>query len=95
VPAARVADLSSFRFETTDLDETAVGRIGDGATVTVTVDAYPDAPIAARVTSIAPFGEESSGDVVYTVLLEPTGEVPEGLRWNMTASVSIDVEEAS
>jgi len=89
-PVARIADDSGWRFRTTDLDETAVGRIGIGATATVTLDALPDRAIPARVVAIAPFGELVAGDVVYEVELEPAGAVPDGLRWNMTASVTID-----
>lgn len=91
VPAVRIADLTAWRFETTDLDESSVARIREGSTATVTLDALPDTPIQAQVLRITPFGEASAGDVVYRVLLEPTGDVPEGLRWNMTAGVSIDI----
>ena len=74
------------------VDETSVARVRNDATATVTLDALPDTPIAAKVVSIAPFGESSAGEVVYRVVLEPTGEVPDGIRWNMTAGVSIDTE---
>ena len=87
---ARVADASGWRFETTDLDETAVGRIVEGATTSVSLDAFPEAPIEGRVVSIAPFGDVATGDIVYTVVIEPVGDVPDGLRWNMTASATID-----
>jgi multidrug resistance efflux pump len=86
----RIADTSGWRFETIDLDEAAIGRLAEGAEATITVDAFPDVEIAARVVSISPFGESSAGDIVYTVTLEPTGDVPDGLRWNMTASAQID-----
>jgi membrane fusion protein (multidrug efflux system) len=89
-PVVRIADPSGWRFETTDLDEASVARITNASTATVTVDAYPDAPIAARVVSIASFGQENAGDIVFQVILEPTGATPAGLRWNMSASVSID-----
>jgi hypothetical protein len=56
----------------------------------VNVDAFETVDIPATVESIAPFGESSAGDIVYTVVLAPTGEVPEGLRWNMTASAQIE-----
>jgi multidrug resistance efflux pump len=91
---ARVADPSGWRFETTDLDETSVGRIVEGAAATVSLDAFPDTVIDARVASIAPFGTSSAGDIVYTIVLEPTGALPEGLRWNMTASATIDAPAA-
>lgn len=87
---ARVADPSGWRFETTDLDETSVSRIAVGAAATVSLDAFPDTIIDGRVASISPFGTSSTGDIVFTVIIEPTGALPEGLRWNMTASATID-----
>jgi multidrug resistance efflux pump len=92
VPVVRIADLSGWRFETTDLDEASAARIREGATATVTADALPDTPIPARVTRISGFGESSAGDIVFRAVLEPTGAVPDGLRWNMTAGASIDLE---
>jgi multidrug resistance efflux pump len=92
-PVVRIGDTSAWRFETVDLDEAAIGRLADGATATVTVDAFADTEITARVTSISLFGETSAGDIVYTVTLEPTGDVPDGLRWNMTGSAQIEAGE--
>ena len=89
-PVARIADTSAWRFETIDLDEAAIGRLAVGATATVNVDAFETVDIPAKVESIAPFGESSAGDIVYTVVLVPTGDVPQGLRWNMTASAQIE-----
>ncbi len=89
-PVARIADPSAWRFETIDLDEAAIGRLAVGANATVNVDAFETVDIAAKVESIAPFGESSAGDIVYTVVLVPTGDVPQGLRWNMTASAQIE-----
>jgi len=91
-PVVRLAELSAWRFRTTDLDETAVTRVRVGAPAVASLDGLPDVPIAARVVSIAAFGELVAGDVRYEVVLEPVGEVPEGLRWNMTASVTIQTE---
>jgi HlyD family secretion protein len=89
-PVVRLADPSGWRIETTDLDEASVARITDGATATVTVDAFPEDPIDAKVVEIASFGESQAGDIVFRVILEPTGTDLPALRWNMTASVSID-----
>ena len=88
-PVVRIADTSGWRFETVDLDETAIGRLAEGAEATITVDAFPEVEIPARIASISPFGESSAGDIVYTIVLEPTGDVPDGLRWNMTAGAEI------
>lgn len=89
-PVVRIADLDDWRFETIDLDEGSIGRIEVGAGAVVSVDAFAGVDIPARVRSIDRFGEASAGDIVYTVVLEPTGDVPNGLRWNMTASARID-----
>ena len=89
VPVARIADTSAWRFETIDLDEAAIGRLADGAQATITVDAFPDVEIPATVTAISSFGESSAGDIVYVVTLEPSGDLPDGLRWNMTGSAEI------
>jgi multidrug resistance efflux pump len=77
-PVVRIADPSAWRFETIDLDEAAIGRLAVGAKATVTVDAFEDVEIPATIASIAPFGVSSAGDIVYTVVLEPTGAVPDG-----------------
>ncbi len=92
---ARIADPVGWQFETTDLDETSIGRIAEGAHATVSLDAFPDAVIEGTVGSIAPFGTSSAGDIVYTVVIEPSGELPDGLRWNMTASATIDAAPAN
>ena len=89
VPVARIADTSAWRFETIDLDEAAIGRLADGAQATITVDAFSDVEIPATVTAISSFGESSAGDIVYVVTLEPSGDLPDGLRWNMTGSAEI------
>jgi len=89
-PVVRLADPSGWRIETTNLDEASVARIADGATATVTIDAFPEDPIGAKVVEISSFGESQAGDIVFRVVLEPTGTDLPALRWNMTASVSID-----
>ncbi|HET7727026.1 MAG TPA: efflux RND transporter periplasmic adaptor subunit [Candidatus Limnocylindrales bacterium] len=93
-PVLRLADPSGWRFRTTDLEETAVARVRLGAPAVATLDALPGTPIPSRVVSIAAFGEIVAGDVRYEVVLEPVGGVPDGLRWNMTASVTIETAGA-
>jgi multidrug resistance efflux pump len=86
----RVADTSSWRFETTDLSETSIARVSVGAPVSVTVDGLPGEEIAATVDSVSDYGLPSQGDIVFRVVAAPTGSVPDGLRWNM--SVTMDIE---
>lgn len=87
-PLVRLADLSAFQFETTDLTELAVGRIKVGDAATVTVDALPGVEFPGKVTRIRAYGENRQGDIVYTVTVQPDRQ-DDRLRWNMTAAVSI------
>jgi hypothetical protein len=40
------------------------------------------------VTSVALFGTSAQGDVVYRAVVTPA-TVPDGIRWNMTATVTV------
>lgn len=90
-PLLIMADLSHLQVETTDLNEIDVARIQIGDTAIITFDALPDVEVTGLVTRIAPKDAEGSG-VNYPVLLE-LEEIPDGLRWGMTAFVDIEVEE--
>jgi HlyD family secretion protein len=87
-PLIRLADLSAFQFETTDLTELAVVRVKVGDAATVTVDALPGVEFQGKVTRIRALGENRQGDIVYTVTVQPDRQ-DDRLRWNMTAAVSI------
>ena len=80
---ARAADISIC----VEID---VEQIVEGDLAVSTVDAFSDIQIEGIVESIAPKATEGSG-VNYTVILEMT-EVPEQLRWGMTAFVDIELE---
>jgi multidrug efflux pump subunit AcrA (membrane-fusion protein) len=85
----RIEDASGWQFETTDLSETSIARVQEGASVSVTVDGLPGVEIPATVQSVGGYGQPSQGDIVYKVVAVPTGEVPSGLRWNMTVTMDI------
>ncbi len=85
-----LADLEHLQVETTDLNEIDVARIEVGDTALVTFDALPDVEVRGKVVRIAPKAAEGSG-VNYTVLIL-MDEIPEKLRWGMTAFVDIQVE---
>jgi multidrug resistance efflux pump len=89
---ARVADLSTWRFETEDLSEGSVARVREGAAATITVDGLPDRPIAGTVESVGGFGTSVQGDITFRVVVAPAGEVPDDLRWNMTVTIEIEGE---
>ena len=64
-------------------------RLDVGSDAIATVDGFAGAPIAGHVARISAFGEDRQGDVVYTVVVVPSGAVPDRVRWNMKASVEI------
>jgi len=90
-PALQLAELNRLRVETTDLNEIDVARIRVGDTALITFDALPDVNLTGTVTRIAPKAAEGAG-VNYAVWVE-LAEIPENLRWGMTAFVDIEVEQ--
>lgn len=90
-PVIAVGDLTHMLVETTDLNEIDVARIHVGSNATVTFDALPDQSIEATVIRIAKKSSPGTG-VNYTVTLE-LDRIPEGLLWDMTAFVDIEVGE--
>ena len=87
--AVTVADFSSWIVKTTDLTEIDVVELGEGAGVTVTLDAIPDEEMKGNILSIGQNYAENQGDVVYevTVLLTDTNPA---MRWGMTAAVKFE-----
>jgi multidrug resistance efflux pump len=88
-PLVRIAGDGGWMFETTDLTQDEVAAIAVGGAATVIVDGFGGSAIDGRVARIDAIGEDRQGDIVFTVVVEPTGDVPDGLRWNMVASVQI------
>ncbi len=87
-PATRLADLSAWQIETDDLTELRIVDIRVGAPVTVTVDAIPGLELTGKVVRIGAIGENRFGDITYGAVVQLDRQ-DERLRWNMTASVSI------
>lgn len=92
IAIVRVADASGWRIQTTDLDETTVARVAVGARVTIRFDGLPDVEVEGTVRSVALYGANVQGDIVYRAVVEPDS-APPGLRWNMTAVVTVDAGE--
>lgn len=84
----RLADLSSWRVETRDLNEIQVAQVREGQPVTVTLDALPGLELSGKVQRIEGYGENQQGDITYTVVVA-LDKHDERLRWNMTATVEI------
>jgi len=88
-PVVQLADVSGWRIETSDLTELSVVGVKEGDPVTVTFDAIPGLELPGKVDRIKGFGENRLGDITYKVVVDP-GKQDARLRWNMTATVSID-----
>jgi HlyD family secretion protein len=88
VVAVRIADLSGWKIETTNLSEMDIVKVKLGDSVAVTFDALPGEKLAGRVDRINGYGESQQGEITYkvTILLDPNQSQ---LHWNMTAIVKI------
>ncbi len=75
------------------VDEVDIGRIFVGQRANFLVDTYPDAEFTAEVTAINPKAELQNGVVDYVVLLTFIGQEPYILRPEMTAHVTLQVEQ--
>jgi len=85
---ALLADLSSWRVETTDLAETDVALVSPGMPAQISLDAFPDRVFEGVVREIDWVSEDSRGSVTYRVTLDfDPGGLP--VRWGMTAFVDI------
>ncbi|HSF80277.1 MAG TPA: efflux RND transporter periplasmic adaptor subunit [Anaerolineales bacterium] len=81
-----LADLSSWKVETTDLTEKDVALLSPGMKASITLNSFPEQVIQGVVEEIALFGEERRGAVTYVVTLDfDAGDLP--VRWEMTAFV--------
>ena len=85
----RLADLSAWQIETDDLTELNVVRVKEGARATLTFDALPGVHLTGKVVRIKPIGEKKQGEMTYTVVIQPDNH-EERLRWNMTATATIE-----
>lgn len=89
-PVILLADLDHFQIETTDLNEIDAARVRIGEKAIITFDALSDTTLEGTVTQIAPKSSSGSG-VNYTATIE-ISDLPDILRWGMTAFIDIEVE---
>ena len=82
----RLADVSTWRIETDDLDELSVVNLQEGDKVKVTFDSLPNVEIPGTVVRISQFGEKKQGAITYTAEID-LDQQDSRLRWNMTASI--------
>lgn len=88
--AVLIANLNSFRIETTDLSEIDVTRIQVGSPASVTLDAISNIILQGKVTEIA-LKANPGTNVTYKVVIDITN-APQTLRWGMTAFVKIETK---
>jgi HlyD family secretion protein len=88
-PVVRLADVSTWQIESTDLTELSVVNVYEGAPVTISFDAIPGLELPGKVTRVKSFGESKQGDITYTVTVTPNQQ-DQRLRWNMTAKLAIE-----
>jgi RND family efflux transporter MFP subunit len=88
-PILTIADMSSWLIETTDVSELEVVRVAVGDLATVTFAALPDTVLTGRVERIQVRGTSGAGQVQFAVVIRPDVHLP-ALRWNMSATVSIE-----
>ncbi len=93
LPPVTLLDTSRFHI-TVSVDEMDVGRLAEGQTAEVTLDALPGIVITGTVERIAPTATLEGGVVYYDVIIDlvPT-DTP--IRADMTANATIVVEELS
>lgn len=89
-PVLTIADLNHLQVETTDLNEIDVARIKVGDPVLVTFDALPGIEIPGEIVRIASKASPGAG-VNYKAIVE-LAEIPEALKWGMTAFVDIQLD---
>jgi len=90
-PVFLLADLSTLQVKTTDLNEVDVARIQVGDPVDVSFDALPASSVKGKVSEISLKNAVGSG-VYYDVFIT-LDELPEELRWGMSAFVEIQVSK--
>lgn len=86
-----IADMSKMQIKVM-VDETDIGKVQPGQTVSFTVDAYTDKKFTGKVTSISKSATTTSNVVYYPVYVDV--DSPQGLLYpTMTARVTITVGE--
>jgi multidrug efflux pump subunit AcrA (membrane-fusion protein) len=84
-PLLQLADLNALQVEMVDLDEQGAAQLSVGDAVVVSFDALPGVEVPGKIAFIPPKAlADGSGDFKVIVNLD---ELPEGLRWGMTAFV--------
>ena len=82
-----LGDLNTWQIQTTDLKEVDVVGIKSGDATKVYFDAIPGLELDGKVNRVKGLGVDKNGDILYTVLIDLSGNDPR-LLWKMTARVN-------
>ncbi len=86
-PSVVLYAMSDSLIVLAQVDESDIGRIRDGMSARIVLDAYPDRPVEGRVFDVLYEGKNVSNVITYGVKVRPK-EVPSFFRSQMTANVS-------
>ncbi len=86
-----IADLSTLRVETTDLNEIDAARVRVNDPAQVSFDAVPDFVGTGKIQRLLPM-PSTSGGTNYTAWVQ-VDTMPESILWGMTAFVDIEVQK--
>jgi HlyD family secretion protein len=92
-PAFDLGNLDDLQVETTDLAEVDITQVSVGQAVNITFDGLAGKTFSGKVISIAPEANDHRGDQVYKVTIDLPDAATSGVRWGMTANVSIQVKQ--
>ncbi|MGE4169270.1 MAG: HlyD family efflux transporter periplasmic adaptor subunit [Candidatus Margulisiibacteriota bacterium] len=73
------------------VDETDIGKLKLGQTAIISLDAYPNVPIPAKITHIAYEAQTVNNVTIYEVELTPTQPLPAFFKSGMSADVSFTI----
>jgi HlyD family secretion protein len=88
-PFLYLADLTGWKVEIPDLEETDIPGLKVGQPAQVTFDALPDLQVNGTIESISLLNGEKDGDVTYKVTIDIPGNDPR-LRWGLTSRVQFE-----
>ena len=91
MPVAFLGNMESWKVETKDLAEIDVANVSIGDMVIIKLDAFSGEEFSGTVTEVDSVGREYLGDMTYKTTITLAESDPR-FRWNMTATVTIDVE---
>ena len=88
---ATIADMSLMIFEG-KVDESEVGKLKEGKEIKVILGAINDKEFPAKLTFVAPKGQEENGAVQFTIKADVEIESSTNIRAGYSANAEIDIE---